>query len=36
MKDRLIRFGLGDRFGPDRFHPTIEAAVDAFRGRDGR
>ena len=36
MKDRLIRFGLGDRFGPDRFHPTIEAAVDAFRGREGR
>ncbi|PHV65527.1 sodium-independent anion transporter [Williamsia muralis] len=36
MKDRLIRFGLGDRFGPDRFQPTIEAAVDAFRGRDGR
>ncbi|MFJ6098014.1 SulP family inorganic anion transporter [Williamsia muralis] len=36
MKDRLIRFGLGDRFGPDRFHPTIESAVDAFRGREGR
>ncbi|MGY3552421.1 high affinity sulfate transporter 1 [Williamsia sp. R60] len=36
MKDRLIRFGVGDRFGPDRFHPTIESAVDAFRGREGR
>lgn len=36
MKDRLIRFDLGDRFGPDRFHPTIEAAVDAFTGREGR
>jgi MFS superfamily sulfate permease-like transporter len=30
IKDRLIRFGLGDRFGPERFYPTVESAVAAF------
>ena len=28
VKDRLRAFGLGDRFGPDRFEPTVGAAVD--------
>ncbi|WP_138841853.1 SulP family inorganic anion transporter [Rhodococcus pyridinivorans] len=36
IKDRLIRFGVGDRFDPSRFHPTLEDAVDAFIGRTGR
>ncbi len=31
VKDQLQRFGLGDRFGPERFHPTVGAAVDAHR-----
>ncbi|MFD4266176.1 SulP family inorganic anion transporter [Rhodococcus sp. NPDC058481] len=30
MKDRLIRFGVGDRFGADRFYPTLDTAVEAF------
>lgn len=28
VKDLLVRFGLGERFGPDRFYPTVGAAVD--------
>jgi high affinity sulfate transporter 1 len=32
VKDRLERYGLGDRFGPDRFAPTVGAAVDAVLG----
>lgn len=31
VKDRLIRFGVGSRFTPDHFHPTIGAAVKAYR-----
>jgi high affinity sulfate transporter 1 len=31
VKDRLIRFGVGSRFGPDHFHSTIGAAVKAYR-----
>ncbi|MEZ7238346.1 SulP family inorganic anion transporter [Rhodococcus sp. GXMU-t2271] len=34
IKDRLVRFGVGDRFDPSRFYPTLEAAVDAFESRD--
>ncbi len=34
VKDRLVRFGLGERFGPERFAPTIGAAVDAIIGRE--
>lgn len=34
IKDRLVRFGVGDRFDPSRFYPTLEAAVDAFEHRD--
>ncbi|UGT62483.1 SulP family inorganic anion transporter [Nocardia asteroides] len=33
IKDRLIRFGVGDRFGPGHFYPTVEAAVEAFDRR---
>ncbi|WP_016933574.1 SulP family inorganic anion transporter [Rhodococcus sp. R1101] len=36
IKDRLIKFGVGDRFDPTRFHPTVEDAVNAFIGRTGR
>jgi high affinity sulfate transporter 1 len=30
VKDKLKRFGLFDRFGPQAFYPTIEDAVGAF------
>lgn len=33
IKDKLIRFGVGDRFDGTHFYPTIEAAVDAFHHR---
>ncbi|MFC9557768.1 SulP family inorganic anion transporter [Rhodococcus sp. NPDC056960] len=33
IKDRLIRFGVGDRFDSTHFYPTIDSAVDAFRSR---
>ncbi|MFC9357735.1 SulP family inorganic anion transporter [Rhodococcus sp. NPDC057014] len=36
IKDRLIRFGVGDRFDATHFYPTIESAVAAFRDRAGR
>lgn len=38
IKDRLVRFGVGERFGVERFFPTIEAAVAAFERRitDGK
>lgn len=32
VKDKLQRYGLGDRFGPERFAPTVGAAVDAITG----
>jgi high affinity sulfate transporter 1 len=32
VRDQLIRFGLGDRFTPERFMPTVGAAVDAITG----
>ena len=32
VHDQLIRFGLGDRFTPDRFMPTVGAAVDSITG----
>ncbi len=34
IKDRLIRFGVGDRFDASHFFPTVEAAVEAFERRD--
>ena len=30
--DDLVRRGLGDRFGPERFAPTVGAAVDRILG----
>jgi len=30
VKDKLKRFGLLERFGEDRFFPTVEAAVDGY------
>ncbi len=30
VKDQLIRFGLGERFPPDHFFPTLGTAVDAY------
>jgi high affinity sulfate transporter 1 len=30
VKDKLKRFELFDRFGPDCFHPTVSAAVDDY------
>ncbi len=30
VKDKLRLLGLGDRFGADRFYPTLDAAVEAF------
>jgi MFS superfamily sulfate permease-like transporter len=35
VKDRLATYGLGDRFGPDRFHPTLGTAVAAFLATTG-
>ena len=32
VRDLIHRHGLGDRFTPDRFPPTVGAAVDAFTG----
>ncbi|SEC78281.1 SulP family inorganic anion transporter [Rhodococcus koreensis] len=33
IKDRLIRFGVGDRFDATHFYPTVDSAVEAFRDR---
>lgn len=33
IKDRLIRFGVGDRFDATHFFPTVESAVVAFQDR---
>jgi len=32
VKDRLVRFGVGSRFGPEHFFPTVNNAVKAYRG----
>jgi MFS superfamily sulfate permease-like transporter len=32
VKDQLRRYGLTERFGPDRFWPTVGAAVDSITG----
>ena len=34
VRDRLLRYGLGDRFGPERFAPTVGAAVDKILGHE--
>jgi hypothetical protein len=34
VKDKLKRFGLGERFGgEDAFYPTLGAAVDSLPAR---
>ncbi|WP_431952331.1 SulP family inorganic anion transporter [Nocardia lijiangensis] len=33
IKDKLIRFGVQDRFDATHFYPTVDAAVDAFHRR---
>ncbi len=35
VKDRLIRLGLGERFPPDHFFPTIGTAVHAYVAESG-
>jgi high affinity sulfate transporter 1 len=35
IKDRLVRFGVGSRFGPEHFFPTVNNAVKAYRGTLG-
>lgn len=34
VRDHITRYGLVERFGPDRFAPTVGAAVDAIIGRE--
>lgn len=34
VRDELARYGLSDRFGDDRFAPTVGAAVDAILGQE--
>ncbi|WP_115788431.1 SulP family inorganic anion transporter [Arthrobacter silvisoli] len=36
VKDRLLRYGVGARFSPEHFFPTVGAAVRAFQRRDGQ
>lgn len=31
VKDRLIRFGVSSRFGPDHFFPTVNNAVKSYK-----
>ncbi|RDI31379.1 high affinity sulfate transporter 1 [Rhodococcus sp. AG1013] len=33
IKDRLVQFGVGDRFDATHFYPTLDAAVDDFHRR---
>jgi hypothetical protein len=32
VRDDLARYGLSNRFGPERFAPTVGAAVDSILG----
>ncbi len=34
VRDRLVRHGLAGRFGPERFAPTVGAAVDNILGHE--
>lgn len=36
VKDRLIRFGVSSRFGPDHFFPTVTNAVRSYRREFGQ
>jgi MFS superfamily sulfate permease-like transporter len=35
VKDRLRRYGLLEELGPERFHPTVGSAVDAYVAETG-
>jgi MFS superfamily sulfate permease-like transporter len=35
VKDRLVRFGMRSRFGPDHFFPTVHGAVKAYHREAG-
>ena len=35
VKDRLRRYGLLEQLGPERFHPTVGTAVDAYVAESG-
>jgi len=35
VKDRLRRYGLLEELGPERFHPTVGTAVDAYVADSG-
>jgi MFS superfamily sulfate permease-like transporter len=35
VKDRLRRYGLLEELGPERFHPTVGSAVDAYVAESG-
>ena len=35
VRDILNRAGLAERFGPERFHPTLENAVAGFLNSHG-
>jgi MFS superfamily sulfate permease-like transporter len=35
VKDQLRRYGLGERFGPDRLYPTIGTVVSDYVARTG-
>jgi SulP family sulfate permease len=33
VKDRLLQYGMGARFSPEHFYPTVSEAVRAFQRR---
>ena len=35
VKDRLLRFGVSSRFGPDHFFPTVNNAVRSYKRTSG-
>jgi high affinity sulfate transporter 1 len=35
VRDRLAGYGLSQRFGPDRFYPTVGSAVSAYVSKNG-
>ncbi|MFJ6077122.1 SulP family inorganic anion transporter [Pseudarthrobacter sp. NPDC092419] len=35
VKDRLLRYGMGSRFTPEHFYPTVSEAVRAFQREGG-
>jgi hypothetical protein len=35
VRDRLRRYGISDKIGPDRFFPTLGVAVASYLGATG-